>query len=55
MANAPLDNPKNMVGSYGTWLSDKVLGDGPAKLSFRNGKYKNINEQNVFFHKGDYK
>ena len=44
MANSPLDNSKNMVGSYGSWLSDKVLGDGPAKLSFRNSKYKNINE-----------
>src|SRR4029078_6624118 len=27
----------NMVGAYGPWLSDKVLGDGPARLSFRTG------------------
>src|SRR4029079_8618835 len=30
----------NMVGPYGAWLSEKVLGDGPARLSFRTGKWK---------------
>ncbi|HMC12214.1 MAG TPA: prolyl oligopeptidase family serine peptidase, partial [Pirellulaceae bacterium] len=34
----------NMVGSYGPWLSDKVLGDGPARLSFRTGKWKSLDE-----------
>jgi dienelactone hydrolase len=34
----------NMVGPYGPWLSEKVLGDGPAKLSFRTGKYKSLDE-----------
>src|SRR6185369_1364527 len=28
----------NMVGAYGPWLSEKVLGDGPARLPFRTGK-----------------
>ena len=32
-----------MTGSYGPWLADEVLGDGPARLSFRTGKYKNLN------------
>src|SRR4051812_6153409 len=27
------DGPRpNMVGAYGPWLSEKVLGDGPARL-----------------------
>jgi dienelactone hydrolase len=34
----------NQVGSYGPWLADKVLGDGPARLSFRTGKWKNVNQ-----------
>ena len=33
-----------MIGSYGSWLANKVLGDGPAKLSFRTGQWKNLNE-----------
>ena len=33
----------NMTGSYGPWLADEVLGDGPARLSFRTGKWKNLN------------
>src|SRR3954471_13902024 len=33
-----------MVGPYGTWLSESVLGDGPARLSFRTGKWKSIAE-----------
>src|SRR3954454_7143939 len=34
----------NQVGSYGPWLADKVLGDGPARLSFRNGKWQSVDE-----------
>src|SRR5262245_9347458 len=34
----------NMVGAYGTWLSEKVLGDGPARLSFRTGRWKTLDE-----------
>ncbi len=34
----------NQVGSYGPWLSEKVLGDGPARLSFRTGKWKSVDE-----------
>ena len=34
----------NQVGSYGPWLADTVLGDGPARLSFRTGKWKNVSE-----------
>jgi dienelactone hydrolase len=34
----------NMVGSYGPWLADKVLGDGPARMSFRTGKWKSLDE-----------
>jgi len=40
----------NMVGAYGPWLSDTVLGDGPAALSFRGphpkegGRFSNVNE-----------
>ena len=33
----------NMTGSYGPWLADEVLSDGPARLSFRTGKWKNLN------------
>jgi dienelactone hydrolase len=34
----------NQVGAYGPWLADTVLGDGPARLSFRTGKWKNVAE-----------
>ena len=34
----------NQVGAYGPWLADTVLGDGPARLSFRTGKWKNVDE-----------
>ena len=34
----------NMVGPYGPWLADQVLGEGPARLSFRTGKWKNVEE-----------
>lgn len=42
MSNA--DKQSNMIGSYGSWFAGKVLGDGPANLSFRTGKWKDINE-----------
>lgn len=32
----------NQLGSYGTWLADTVLGDGPGRLSFRTGKWKSV-------------
>lgn len=34
----------NMVGAYGPWLSEKVLGDGPARLSFRSGRFLSVDE-----------
>ncbi len=34
----------NMVGAYGPWLSERVLGEGPARLSFRTGKWKSLDE-----------
>jgi dienelactone hydrolase len=33
-----------MVGAYGPWLADRVLGDGPARLSFRTGSWKDVDE-----------
>lgn len=32
----------NMVGPYGNWLADKVLGDQPGKLSLRSGQWNDI-------------
>lgn len=32
----------NMVGSYGPWLAKDVLGEGPARLSFRTDKWKSL-------------
>jgi dienelactone hydrolase len=40
---APTPRP-NMVGAYGPWLSEQVLGEGPARLSFRTGKWKTLDE-----------
>ncbi|MBS1873194.1 MAG: prolyl oligopeptidase family serine peptidase [Acidobacteria bacterium] len=34
----------NQIGAYGPWLADTVLGDGPANLSFRTGKWKSVEE-----------
>lgn len=34
----------NQVGSYGPWLADQVLGEGPARMSFRTGKWKSVEE-----------
>jgi dienelactone hydrolase len=33
---------ENMTGAYGPWLADRVLGKGPARLSFRTGNWKNL-------------
>jgi dienelactone hydrolase len=32
----------SQVGVYGPWLADHVLGEAPARLSFRTGKWKNV-------------
>ena len=32
----------NQLGPYGPWLANDVLGDGPARLSFRTGQWKNV-------------
>src|SRR5689334_2191810 len=32
----------NQVGVYGPWLADQVLGEAPARLSFRAGKWKDV-------------
>jgi dienelactone hydrolase len=34
----------NMVGSYGPWLADQVLGKEPGRLSFRTGKWKDVDD-----------
>jgi dienelactone hydrolase len=31
-----------MVGAYGPWLADQVLGNGPARLSFRTGQWPTL-------------
>lgn len=41
--DSPAFHP-NMAGAYGPWLSGTVLGDGPAAMSFRNGKWKDVRE-----------
>ena len=33
---------KNMVGAYGSWLAREVLGDGPAAMSLRTGRWKDV-------------
>lgn len=35
---------ENMVGPYGPWLADKILGEGPARLSFRTGKFASLDQ-----------
>lgn len=32
----------NQLGPYGPWLANEVLGDGPARLSFRTGHWKDV-------------
>lgn len=36
--------PQNMTGAYGPWLADTVLGDQPAAMSFRTGRFKSVKE-----------
>jgi hypothetical protein len=35
-------NELNMVGPYGNWLANQVLGDQPGKLSLRSGQWQDI-------------
>ncbi len=37
-------SPRQSGGSYGPWLAGQVLGEAPAQLSFRTGKYKTLPE-----------
>jgi hypothetical protein len=32
----------NQLGSYAPWLADRVLGNVPARMLFRTGKWKNV-------------
>jgi dienelactone hydrolase len=34
----------NQTGSYGPWLADVVLGDGPARMSFRTGHWPGVTQ-----------
>jgi dienelactone hydrolase len=34
----------NMVGQYGPWLADQVLGSEPGRLSFRTGRWARVDE-----------
>jgi hypothetical protein len=34
--------PINQFGPYGPWLANDVLGDGPARLSFRTGQWEDV-------------
>src|SRR5262245_23285764 len=38
------DTRINMVGAYGPWLAEKVLGDGPSKMSFRTGQWQSLDQ-----------
>lgn len=42
--NAANSTRLNMVGPYGSWLADKVLGDQPAAMSLRTGRWANVHE-----------
>src|SRR5262245_48232249 len=41
---SPQETRINMVGAYGPWLADKVLGEGPARMSFRTGKWQSVSD-----------
>src|ERR1051325_11580518 len=43
-APAPAATPMrpNMAGAYGPWLADTVLGNKPGGLSFRSGKFADV-------------
>jgi dienelactone hydrolase len=34
----------NMTGAYGLWLAESVLGDRPAAMSLRTGRWNDVNE-----------
>ena len=34
----------NMVGAYGPWLADEVLGGEPGRMSFRTGEWGSVEE-----------
>jgi dienelactone hydrolase len=40
--DAPAAVRPNMVGVYGPWLADQVLGKGPARMSFRTGNWQSV-------------
>jgi dienelactone hydrolase len=40
----PAEVRVNQLGAYGPWAADKVLGEGPGRLSFRTGKWKSVEE-----------
>lgn len=40
----PVPPRVNQTGAYGPWLANDVLGEGPPRLSFRTGKWKNVDE-----------
>lgn len=42
--STPETGRENMIGVYGEWLSDEVLGNGPARLSFRNDSWQSLEE-----------
>ena len=43
-AAAESDVRPNMTGVYGPWLAETVLGDGPAAMSLRTGRWTDVNE-----------
>jgi dienelactone hydrolase len=46
VAAEPKEGPVriNMVGSYGPWLADEVLGNEPGRLSFRTGRWGSVDD-----------
>lgn len=47
VANAAIQSETlrpNMTGPYGPWLAETVLGDRPATLSFRTGRWSDVKE-----------
>lgn len=37
----------NMTGEYGSWLAETVLGDGPQTMSFRSGRFTDVNKWRI--------
>ena len=43
--DSDMNQPRpNMVGAYGPWLAEEVLGSGPGRLSFRTGRWDRVDE-----------